>query len=93
VKQLKWSIWAALGVSWLIATSSFAAEVKTYQVTGPVVEVTASSITVQKGNEKWEIARTKDTKISAEPKVGEKVTISYRMIAADVEVKAGKTKK
>ena len=93
MKHLPSSIRAALCISWLVAASSFAAEVKTYQVTGPVVEVTASSITVQKGNEKWEIARTKDTKISAEPKVGEKVTITYRMAAAEIEVKPGKAKK
>ena len=41
----------------------FAAAPKTYQVTGPVVEVTPDTITVMKGKEKWEIARDKDTKV------------------------------
>ncbi len=71
----------------LVASLAPAAEVKTYQVTGPVLEVTPTSITVQKGEEKWQIARTKDTKITGELKVGAKVTIQYRMVGVDVEVK------
>jgi hypothetical protein len=70
-----------------------AADVRTYQVTGPVLALTATSITVQKGNEKWEIARNNNTKISGVLKVGAKVTIYYRMTAADIEVKNGEVKK
>jgi hypothetical protein len=44
-------------------------------------------ITVQKGQERWEIARTADTKVTGDLKVGAKVTIEYRMTAASVEVK------
>jgi hypothetical protein len=58
-----------------------------YQVTGPVLEVTDSKIVVQKGKEKWEIARTPDTKVSGDLKVGSKVTIEYTMTAKSVEVK------
>lgn len=61
---------------------------KTYQVTGPVLELTDTKIVVQKGDEKWEIARTADTKVKGELKVGSKVTIEYRMSATTVEVKA-----
>jgi len=94
MKQIKRSIGVAACTIWLFAAAgSYAAEVKTYQVTGPVLEVTASSITVQKGDEKWEIARTKDTRVSGDLKVGEKVTITYRMVAAGVEVKVNKAKK
>ncbi|WP_242345066.1 hypothetical protein [Anaeromyxobacter terrae] len=76
-----------------LATPALAAT-KTYQVTGPVLEVTEDSITVQKGKEKWEIARTPDTKITGEVKKGEKVTVEYRMTATSVEAKpAGKAKK
>jgi hypothetical protein len=71
----------------VVASVASAAEVKTYQVTGPVLEVTPTSITVQKGDEKWQVARTKDTKITGELKVGAKVTIQYRMVGVDVEVK------
>jgi hypothetical protein len=59
----------------------------TYQVTGPVLAVTADMITVQKGQERWEIARTGDTKVTGDLKVGAKVTIEYRMTATAVEVK------
>lgn len=75
----------------LFATTAFASpQAKTYQVTGPVVEVTETCITVKKGEDNWEIARDAGTKISGELKVGAKVTIKYRMIATDVEVKADK---
>lgn len=70
----------------LVSASAFAA-VKTYQVTGPVLEVKSDMIVVQKGNDKWEIARDAATKITGDLKVGEKVTIEYRMMAATVEVK------
>ena len=60
---------------------------KTYQVTAPILEVTDTMITVQKGTEKWEIARTKDTKVTGELKVGAKVTIMYTMTAVSIEAK------
>ncbi len=65
-----------------------AAGPKTYQVTGPVLELTNDIITVQKGKEKWQIGRDKDTKVKGDLKVGSKVTIEYIMKAASVEVKA-----
>ena len=65
-----------------------AAPPNTYQVTGPVLELRDDLIVVQKGKEKWELARTPDTKLkSGELKVGSKVTIEYRMTAVSVEVK------
>ena len=86
---------SAVALSLFLTTSAaFAAAPKTYQVTGPVLELTDDTITVQKGKEKWEIARSKDTKVTGELKVGSKVTIEYRMSAASVEVKdAGKAEK
>jgi hypothetical protein len=77
----------------LAASSLNAADAKTYQVTGPVLEVTPTTITVQKGNDKWEIARDSKTKITGDIKVGAKVTIYYTMVAAEIEVKEGKAKK
>jgi len=70
-----------------------AAEVNTYQVTGPVLEVTPSTIVVQKGKDRWELARDPSTKITGELKVGSKVTITYKMVAQGVEVKEDKSKK
>ena len=71
----------------------FAASVKTYQVTGPVLEVTDNMIAVKKGADRWEIARDKDTKVTGDLKVGAKVTIEYQMTATKVEVKEEKKKK
>lgn len=72
----------------LVASSAWA-----YQVTGPVLEVSDSKIVVQKGKEKWEIARTPETKVTGDLKVGAKVTIEYTMSAKAVEVKKEKSKK
>jgi len=69
------------------ASVAYAASVKTYQVTGPVLELKDDMIVVQKGNDKWEIARDKDTKVTGELKVGSKVTIQYQMTAKEIESK------
>jgi hypothetical protein len=78
----------------LIALASFAlaqqhafAATKTYQVTGKVLEMNDKMIVVQKGDERWEIAREASTKLNGVVKVGEKVTIHYRMTAVSVESK------
>jgi hypothetical protein len=76
----------------LVASLAFAGAPKTYQVTGPVLEVRDDLIVVQKGKDKWEIARAADTKVTGDLKVGSKVTIEYRMTAATVEVKDAKAK-
>lgn len=81
------SIFAAAALA--LASAATAAP-KTYQVTGPVLEVTGSMITVQKGNERWELARDASTKANGTPKVGDKVTIKYSMTATQIEVKADK---
>jgi hypothetical protein len=65
----------------------FAAGPKTYQVTGPVLEMKDGIIVVQKGQDKWEIAKDAATKVSGDLKVGAKVTIEYTMKAATIEVK------
>ncbi len=63
---------------------AYAASVKTYQVTGPVLELRDDAIVVQKGNDKWELARDKDTKVTGDLKVGSKVTIQYTMTAKEI---------
>ena len=74
------------------ASAVHAAEAKSYQVTGPVLEITPTMIVVQKGEDKWQVARNANTKITGALKVGAKVTIDYQMVAKDVEVKADKKK-
>jgi len=71
----------------LFTTVALAGPVKTYQVTGPVLEVTDDMIAVKKGKDRWEIARSADTKVMGDLKVGAKVTVEYRMTATKVEVK------
>ena len=81
---------AALCGAVLLAGTTLRAADKTYQVTGPIIELSATSITVQKGDEKWQIARSGDTKVTGDLKIGAKVTIYYKMVATEVEVKAAK---
>jgi hypothetical protein len=81
------SLLAAAG---LVLSSAALAAGKDYQVTGPILEVNDSMIAVQKGKDRWEIARDANTKASGEMKVGDKVTVHYTMTATDIEVKAGK---
>jgi hypothetical protein len=77
----------------VLASVASGAATRTYQVTGPVLEVTSDMIVVQKGKDRWEIARDASTKVSGDLKVGSKVTIQYRMTAVSVDVKAGTAKK
>ena len=73
--------------------AAFAGSPSSYQVTGPIIAVDDSMITVMKGKEKFEIARDSSTKVTGDLKVGEKVTIKYTMTAKDIEAKAEKTDK
>ena len=69
-------------------TAAFAWAGDTYQVTGPVLSVTNSTIVVQKGDEKWELAKDAATQVKGgDIKVGAKVTVKYRMTAVAIEVK------
>jgi hypothetical protein len=82
MKRMLFSLFFVL----LFASSAFAGTTN-YQVTGPVLAVKDDSVTVQKGKEKWEIARDKDTKVDGDLKVGAKVTIHYTMRATSIDVK------
>ncbi|WP_224983598.1 hypothetical protein [Geomonas agri] len=82
---------ALTGITLLAASTVYAAP-KTYQVTGPVLEVKDDMIVVQKGSEKWQIAKDKETKVTGDVKVGSKVTIMYSMKAASIEAKDGAAK-
>lgn len=83
---MKHAIRIALATA-LVAASTFAA--KSYQVTGPVLEVSPTAIVVQKGKEKWEISR--DATQGADVKVGDKVTVEYTMAAKSIETKGAPT--
>jgi uncharacterized protein YxeA len=77
-----------LGIVVLVAAIAFARAPKSdYQWTGTVVESDADHLVVQKGEEKWEFAIDKDTKMTGTLKAGAKVTVKYLMKATSVEVK------
>ncbi len=83
----------ALATAFTFAAAAFAEDAANkYQVTGPIVELTDAKIVVMKGNDKWELARNADTKVTGELKVGAKVTIQYSMTAQTIEAKGDKAK-
>lgn len=65
---------------------------KTYQVTGPILEISDSAIVIQKGKEKWEIARGGNTTVKGDLQKGTKATVEYTMSATSIEVKPAKSK-
>ena len=54
-----------------------------------MLDIKGDIITVQKGSEKWEVAKGA-AKVTGDLKVGAKVTIEYTMTAAKIEVKEEK---
>jgi hypothetical protein len=80
-------ILAVVAIIGLFSSVAFAGAVKTYQVTGPVLEVTGDMVVVQKGSDRWEIVLGPGVKVTGELKVGSKVTVEYRMEATKVDVK------
>ena len=59
---------------------------KSYQFTGVVKAADAGSLTVEKSaKETWQFEVAKDTK--GAPKVGDKVTVYYKMVATEIESK------
>jgi hypothetical protein len=87
-------IYLALALA-VIAALSFAAggyaAAKSYQFTGTVKAADATSMTVEKSaKETWQFETTKDIK-GGMPKVGDKVTVYYKMVATEVESKPAAT--
>ena len=90
---MKTKIFGLIAVATLAVSGIAFAAAKSYEVTGPVLEVNDSMIVVQKGKDRWELDRDSGTKMSGDVKVGDKVHISYTMTAKEVEVKAAKGEK
>jgi hypothetical protein len=87
------TLFSLVAAGTLALSSTALAGAKSYQVTGPVVEVNDSLIVVTKGKERFEIDRDSNTKVTGDLKVGDRVTIMYTMTAKEVEVKADKSAK
>lgn len=80
----------AAAVALALCNLSYASPSKTYQVTGPIIEMNDQMIVIEKTqgkNERWEITKDASTKASSELKVGDKVTITYTMTATDIVMK------
>jgi hypothetical protein len=66
------------------------AAAKSYQFTGTVKSVDGKTLTVEKSaKETWEFEKAGDTKGDA--KVGDKVTVYYKMVATEIEAKPAST--
>jgi hypothetical protein len=77
-----------IGILLIVVAFAFARPARNdYQWTGNVVEVDNDHLIVQKGDEKWEFAHDKTTKMASAPKVGAKVTVYYVMKATKIEAK------
>jgi hypothetical protein len=70
-----------------LGAGSLLAKAKTYQFTGEVQKVEKGSFTVKKGTEVWEFEAGSEAKGADGLKVGDKVTVKYRMVATDVQKK------
>lgn len=79
---------SVLGLVLTVALAGSAwADDHSYQVTGPVLAVTSTSITVRKGKDPWTVSRDANTQVTGDLKVGSKVTIKYHMVADTVTAK------
>jgi len=77
-------ITAVLVILVALLTASAYAAAKSYQFTGVVKTVQGDTFTVQKSpTETWEFSKDAATKGAV--KVGDRVTVHYRMIATDIE--------
>ena len=80
-----------IGVILVVAAFALARPPKSdYQWTGAVLESDGDHLIVQKGDEKWEFAYDKDTKVTGTLKVGSTVVVKYMMKATSVDVREAK---
>ena len=79
----------ALAVALVALAGSAAAAEKTYQVTGPVLDVERQDHRRAEGQGEVGVARTADTKVDRRPKKGDKVTVEYTMTATSIQLEEG----
>jgi len=77
-----------LALGFVLSATAYAKAPDSYQVTGQVVSVDTDVIVVMKGKERFEIAR--DPADKTEIKVGDKITIKYKMTETSIEKKDDK---
>ena len=88
IQWMKAKTWVGVLAAGSIALSS-AVFGQTIAMTGKVLTVTSSSITVQTDTGVWQVNRGSDTKVSGDLKVGSTVTINCS--APDAQKKEGPT--
>jgi hypothetical protein len=91
--QMRRLLWIAMIAGLLVAAfvAGGYAAAKSYQFTGTVKAADAGSLTVEKSaKETWQFDVPKDVKGGA-PKVGDKVTVYYKMVATEIESKPAAT--
>ena len=85
-------LWIVMIAALLVAAAvagGYAAS-KSYQFTGTVKATDGGMLTVEKtAKETWQFELAKDTKGGA-PKVGDRVTVHYKMVTTEIEATAGK---
>jgi RNase P/RNase MRP subunit p29 len=80
----------------LMTAVAYAAQDGIRKATGELVKITAENVVIKRGKGEMVIARDASTNVAGNLKVGEKVTVEYKMIATSVAVKdktTAKTKK
>ncbi len=85
MRKLTFAVVCAVALA--LSLTGYAAA-KSYQFTGVVKSVDGATFTVQKSaTETWEFSTDASTK--GAPKVGDKVTVQYRMVATSIDAKDG----
>jgi RNase P/RNase MRP subunit p29 len=83
-------------IIFLMTAVAYAAQDGIRKATGELVKITAENVVIKKGKGEMVIARDASTNVAGNLKVGEKVTVEYKMIATSVAIKdttSSKTKK
>lgn len=89
MRRMSLTACAALVLMLTFVLGGYAAT-KSYQFTGTVKNIDGTTLTVEKSaKETWTFDTSKDTK--GTPKVGDKVTVQYKMVATDIEIKPATT--
>jgi hypothetical protein len=90
MRRILWVVMIAALVLAAFVAGGYAAA-KSYQFTGTVKASDAGTLTVEKSaKETWQFDVPKDVK-GGPPKVGDKVTVYYKMVATEIEAKPGTT--
>ena len=92
MKQVRIGVLIVLLMVIAFMTGGYAA-VKSYQFTGVVKAADGGMLTVEKSpKETWQFEVAGDTK-NSKPKVGDRVTVYYKMVATEIEAKPAATSK